>query len=262
MAPQGSLLALVGGAEWQPRAAPLDAWLLERSGSRLVTVLPTAAREHPELAVATARRHFASLGGEVEAAMVLTRADAEQPAWRARLGSSAFLYLAGGDPSHLASVLAGTPAWQGVLDALGSGRVVAGSSAGAMMFCDRMLRPGATATEPGLGVLRHTVVLPHHERWHERLGEVGAVLSGSGPPELQVLGVDECTGLVLEADPGASPDRSREPSGGPGAAMGAAGCRVLGAGSVTRYRLAPGGLTVDWVRRAPAQVDGCLPGAR
>src|SRR2546429_4153507 len=79
-------LALVGGAEWQPPAAPLDAWLLERSGSSVVTVLPTAATDHPEMAVATAARYFRSLGGEVRAAAVASRDDAEDPRWRDRLG--------------------------------------------------------------------------------------------------------------------------------------------------------------------------------
>jgi len=72
-------LALVGGAEWHPPAAPLDAWLLERSGSSVVTVLPTAAKDHPDMAVATAARYFRSLGGEVRAAPVLTRAGVQAP---------------------------------------------------------------------------------------------------------------------------------------------------------------------------------------
>ena len=72
-------LALVGGAEWGPPAAPLDAWLLERSGSSVVTVLPTAAKDHPEMAVATAARYFRSLGGEVRAAPAVSGDPAAAP---------------------------------------------------------------------------------------------------------------------------------------------------------------------------------------
>ncbi|HLI56180.1 MAG TPA: Type 1 glutamine amidotransferase-like domain-containing protein, partial [Actinomycetota bacterium] len=238
------MLALVGGAEWTAPAAGLDAWLLEQSGSTSVTVLPTANRAHPDMAVATARRHFRALGGEVLEAAVLTRSDAEQPWWRELLGTAPFLYLAGGDPGHLAAVLAGTPAWAGIVDALAAGAVVAGSSAGAMVFCSAMLRPGAGATEPGLGLLDRTLVLPHFERWVPRMGEVAAVLAGeaggaeggeaagpaaagmgsggtgsggTGAAGSQVLGIDECTALVLS---------SPQVAGG-------GSCRVLGAGSVS-----------------------------
>ena len=234
-------VALVGGAEFLPPAAPLDAWLLERSGSPAVTVLPTAAREHPEMAVATARRHFRSLGGDVDAAMILTRRDAEDPGSRARLAGARFLYLAGGDPRYLLSVLRGTPAWEGVIDALDAGSVLAGSSAGAMVLCEWMLVPGSEQLDAALGLVPGLVVLPHHNRWHDRspggLGEVAAVVSGVGRPDL--LGIDEATGLVLE-----------EPHG----------CRVLGAGSVTLYRVGPGGRVpaVVWTREAPAELESCL----
>jgi cyanophycinase len=223
---------LVGGAEWQPPAAPLDAWLLERSGSSVVTVLPTANTEHPDLAVETAARYFRSLGGEVRPASVLSRADAEDPRWRERLASARFLYLAGGDPRHLHTVLTGSPAWQGVLDALDAGAIVAGSSAGAMVLCDRMLVPGSDATQPGLGLLRDLVVLPHFDHWRERLLRVGDAV-GDG----RVLGIDEATGLVLEAD----------------------GCLVLGAGSVRLYRMRAGSAPSElWATRAPDELDACL----
>ncbi len=254
------MLALVGGAEWTAPAAALDAWLLEQSGSHSVTVLPTANRAHPDLAVATARRHFAALGGDVVEAAIRTRAHAEQPSWRERLGSAPFLYLAGGDPGHLATVLAGTPAWAGVLDAVGAGAVVAGSSAGAMVFGSRMIRPGAGGTEPGLGLLPGVVVLPHFERWPAQLAQVADALAagvaGTDDVWVRVLGIDECTGLVL-ASPG-------DLEGG--------SCRVLGAGSVSCLRQAAGpphaqphaqpgpALVPAWVVHAPAEVDGCLAG--
>jgi cyanophycinase len=225
-------IALVGGAEFLPPAASLDAWLLDRSGSPTVAVLPTAARDHPEMAVATARRHFRSLGGDVDGAMILTRADAEDPGSRERLAGARFLYLAGGDPRHLLSVLAGT---QGIVDALDAGAVVAGSSAGAMVLCEWMLVPGSGALDAALGLLPGLVVLAHHNRWRDRpdgLGAVTPVVAQAGPPPLGVLGIDEATGLVLE--------EGRR-------------CRVLGAGSVTLYRAG----AVVWTIEAPAELESC-----
>lgn len=234
MGTQGSRgpIALVGGAEFLPPARPLDSWLLERSGSKVVTVVPTAARAHPEMAVATARRHFAALGGTVEAAMILTRDDAEDPESRTRLGSARFIYLAGGEPPYLRSVLEGTPSWAGILDALGAGGTLAGSSAGAMVLCDRMLIPGSPATRPGLGLVKGLVVLPHFGRWRASIAQVGAVV-GAGS---RVLGVEESTGLVLEADR----------------------CHVLGAGSATLYRVEPEGPVAVWTSVAPAELEVCL----
>lgn len=225
------VLALVGGAEWQPPAAALDAWLLERSGSPVVTVLPTAAVRAPAMAVATAAGHFASLGGEVEAAAVHTRADAEDPLWRARLGSARFLYLAGGEPRHLVATLAGTPAWSGVLDALEAGATVAGSSAGAMALCDRMFVPGSAVTEPALGPLADLVVLPHFAAWAGRLSPAARAV-GSG----RMVGIDECTGLVLD--------------GGT--------CRVLGPGEVRVFDVEDGTARQRWAAASRAELAECL----
>ena len=228
----------MGGAEWTPPARGLDAWLLARAGAAPVTVVPTAAKDHPGMAVATARRHFEALGGAVEAAMVTTRSDAEDPAVRPLLAAARFLYLAGGDPGHLVRTLRGTPAWEGILDAWRAGAVLAGSSAGAMALCSTMLRPGAAATEAGLGVpgglLDALVVLPHFERWPPRLGQVGSALAGR---RLRVLGIDECTAVVIEG----------------------ASCRILGAGGVRCFDAAAGGLEAAWAAAAPAERPWSAP---
>ena len=228
-------VALVGGAEFMPPATALDAWLLQRCGSNLVTVIPTAARQRPDMAVRTARRHFRGLRGEVAAAMVLTRGDAEDPAIAARLASARFLYITGGDPRYLASVLHASAAWGAILDAVSSGAVLAGSSAGAMVLCARMLVPGSRQTEPGLGLLQDLVVLAHHNRWRHRLSEIAAAV-GSGEGQ-RLAGIDEGTGLVLD--------------GGV--------WRVLGTGSVTLYDPRPDGAppAVLWSAAAPAALEPC-----
>ena len=58
------VLALVGGAEWR-EGCTFDAQLLEDSGGREVTVLPTAAAyEHPEHSVDWATQWFEALGAK------------------------------------------------------------------------------------------------------------------------------------------------------------------------------------------------------
>lgn len=228
----GGPLALVGGGEFLPPAAPLDAWLLARAGTDMVTVIPTAAGRHAAMAVATARRHFAGLAAQVDGPLIVDRADAEDPAVGETLAAARFLYVAGGDPRHLQSVLQGTSAWEGVLRALAAGAVLAGSSAGAMVLCDRMLVPGSDAPTPGLGLLGETIVLAHHNRSPARPTQAARLLG----PGVQLLGLDEGTGLVIDHD----------------------GCRVLGAASAVLYRTAASGVTQVWRMQAPAQQEACL----
>lgn len=225
------VIALVGGAEWNPPARPLDEWLLQRSGSGVVTILPTAAaKERPEKAVEFARSYFESFGAEVEAVMILEREQAEDQKYADELAAAPFIYIAGGDPRYLAEVLRQTPAWQALLDAFASGSVVAGSSAGAMILCDRMIWPGNPGGQDGLGYFKDAAVVPHHDVWGKK---VSSIIDAAKSSDLRVVGIDECTGLVMELDR----------------------CRILGAGSVTMYQR---GKTV-WTASAPSEMEGeCL----
>ena len=156
------LVALVGGAEWS-EGASFDAELLERAGGE-VLVLPTAAAfENPSKAVATARSWFASLGGTAEGLMILHRKEAEDPSNAERVRASRFVYLSGGSPLHLRSVLKGSTVWQALLEAWRDGAVVAGSSAGAMAMCDPMIDPRGGALTVGLGLVEELAVLPHYD---------------------------------------------------------------------------------------------------
>ena len=117
-------LALSGGGEWQP-GADYDADLLESSGVKEVLILPTAAAyEHPERAVATAERWFSSLGAQARGLMVLRHADANDESNAAVVREAGFIYLSGGSPLHLLSVLKGSAVFEALAErlAFGSGR--------------------------------------------------------------------------------------------------------------------------------------------
>jgi cyanophycinase len=190
-------LALVGGGEWQ-EGCSFDVELWEASGRAEVVVLPTAAAyEHPDRPVEMARRWFASMGASVEGLMVLNRRDAEDGEAVRRVREARFIYLGGGSPLHLRSVLKASPVWDALVAAWSDGAVVAGSSAGAMVLGDPMVDPRGGALTLGLGLVSQLAVLPHYDTWSEEKAHRTVQLATG---HLRIAAVDERTALIR--DPG------------------------------------------------------------
>jgi cyanophycinase len=183
----------VGGAEWTDGCA-FDADLWEASGRSDVLVLPTAAAyEHPERAVEHAKRWFESMGATARGLMLLTRRDAVDDSLAAELRSARFIYLGGGSPMHLRSVLKDSAAWEAISAAWREGAVVAGSSAGAMVLCDAMVDPRGGALTLGLGLVSGLAVLPHYDTWSPEKAQRTVQLATG---HLRIAAVDERTALV------------------------------------------------------------------
>ena len=193
------VLALVGGAEWTD-GCTFDRDLLEGSGAAEVLVLPTAAAyERPEKAVETATRWFASLGASVRGLMVLRRPDAEDQANAAAVRDSRFIYLGGGSPLHLRSVLKDSAVWSALEAAWQAGATLAGSSAGAMVLGDPMVDPRGGAYTLGLGLVEQLAVIPHHDTWSADKTHRTMELAPAG---VAVVGIDERTAAIRDAEGG------------------------------------------------------------
>ena len=190
-------LALVGGGEWR-EGCTFDRDLVAASGAEEVLILPTAAAyEHPERAVQTAVEWFAGLGAKARGLMVLARPDAESEANVAAIRDARFIYLSGGSPLHLRSVLKDSPAWDALCQAWQGGAVLAGSSAGAMALCDPMVDPRGGAFTLGLGLLAQVAIIPHHNTWSEEKAKRTITLAPKGLP---IVGIDERTALIRGVD--------------------------------------------------------------
>ncbi|TAN29660.1 MAG: hypothetical protein EPN30_01920 [Actinomycetota bacterium] len=191
------ILGLVGGAEWNDGCS-FDAYLIERSGSKEVTILPTAAAyERPDLAVEHATKWFSTFGVKVKAAMVITRHDAEDPGFALQLAESPFIYLGGGSPLHLFSVLKDSHCYQAMVSAFHKGAVLAGSSAGAMVLGDPMVDPRGGGLTLGLGLVKDLAVMPHYTTTSAELKHRTQSLA---EPEVVIAGIDEQTALIRESD--------------------------------------------------------------
>jgi len=190
-------VALVGGAEWGD-GCDFDRALLELSGGTEVAVLPTAAAyEHPDRAVATATAWFEALGATVRPVPVLKREDAESTELAKIVSDARFIYLGGGSPLHLRSVLKDSPVWHALETAWHEGAVVAGSSAGAMALCDPMVDPRGGAFTLGLGLLEQLAVIPHFASWSHDKTHRTVTLAAKG---LALCGIEERTALIRASD--------------------------------------------------------------
>lgn len=190
-------LALVGGGEWRPGCS-FDRTLLDVTGESDVLILPTgAAYEHPDRVVAAAERYFEGLGAKARGLRVLARADAEDESNLAAVRDSRFVYLTGGSPMHLRSVLKDSALWHALLSAWDGGTVLAGSSGGAQVLCDPMVDPRGGAFTLGLGLVAQVAVIPHNDTWSPEKARRTIKLAPAGLP---VVTIDEQTALIRRPD--------------------------------------------------------------
>ena len=196
-----STLALIGGAEWTDRCS-FDRELLERSTSGRVTILPTArAYERPNLATDQASQWLGSLGADVEVCNVLNRTDAFDARWVDMAAAADFVYVSGGSPMHLRSVLKDSPVWDAVMAAHRTGAVLAGAAEGATVLCSHMVDSRGGAFTLGLEELTDISVVPRFNTWSEDKWHRTLRLAPAG---LALLGVDEATAVVWDGQRWAS----------------------------------------------------------
>jgi cyanophycinase len=206
-------IALVGGNEFLSDCESMDRALLTHLGKRpKVAILPTAAKENPLMAAENGVRYFQKLGAEATEVMIWDRKGAQNPALISKLEDADLLYFAGGDPNYLLEALKCSPAWEAVVNLWQRGRMIAGSSAGAMIMGEKMWTPDGGWRE-GLGLTPGIAVVPHHATLGARWDVYK--MRASLPASVNLVGIDEATSLA-----------------GPP-------WRVLGIGRVTLYTATP-----------------------
>ena len=192
-------LIVVGGDEFMPGNEPHDRLFTDAAGAGPAFVIATAAvRQDPDRAVDTARRWFSGLGLDVTELRLRGRGEARDPSTvdAARVGRG--FYLCGGDPGLVVKLLAGTLAWDAIVDAwLTGGAVLAGSSAGAMAFGEwTLIRAGMSHARrrfaPALGLVPGVAVVPHFEEF----GEGWLASIDTAEHEAVLLGLDTRTAAV------------------------------------------------------------------
>jgi cyanophycinase len=194
-------LALVGSGEYLPPIEPLDRWLMDQlKEPARVVCLPTAAgtegNERIRYSMRLGEEHFIRLGITVEALRVVDRDSAMDEEHARKIREANFVYLSGGKPDYLYRTLADTPVWSAILQVLASGGVVAGCSAGAMIFGEKIIGlRNMRLLQPGFGLLPGALVMPHFE---ELPGGFATAARAALPASLLLVGVEDNTALVAQ----------------------------------------------------------------
>ena len=193
-------IVLAGGAEFSGRMRDLDRRAMGHAGGvgAAIRIVPAAAApdNNQDRAGGRGVDWFRSLGAtDVACSAIVDRASANDPREADNLTCADLIYLLGGFPAHLAESLQHSRSWLAAIRAYGTGAVIAGSSAGAMVLGERFYDPAASTIRPGLRVIGSTLVIPHHERmgptWASRLETLA--------PGSLLLGLDESTGIIDDA---------------------------------------------------------------
>jgi cyanophycinase len=169
-------IALQGGGPFTANDE-LDARLLAAAGADRVVVLPTAdAFEHPERLVAAAMNWAERLAVEVDALMVMRRADAMEDGAADLVRRARAVYFVGDQPLHLRSVMKNTPLFDALADVLSNGGVVTAVGGSAAAMCDPMVDPRGGAFTLGLGLVAGLALVTEAETWSpERLHRTRAL---------------------------------------------------------------------------------------
>lgn len=203
-------VALVGAGEFLAPMVEFDHGLLLSTGRPRprVVILPTASAPDGETTfriwAEMGTEHFAALGAEVEPVLVRDVAGGHDEAALQAVGEADLVYLSGGHPRHLLSVLRGSPLGAALVTAHARGATIAGCSGGAMALVAlamdfrfipklRVPLPFPIRWREGLALVENVAVLPHYDAWPEPFS---AAVVLQAPRGSVVIGIDADTAVV------------------------------------------------------------------
>jgi cyanophycinase len=196
-------ILLEGGNEFNAGLQPADERAIALAGGRAapIRIIPAAAApdDNDLRAGAKGVAWFQKIGADnVRSVPVIDCASADQPRLAGELEAARFVFLLGGFTRYLADTLRGSRAWNAMRAAYRAGGVIGGSSAGAMVLCERFFDQASGQALPGLNLLPGCCVLPHHDtfgkNWVPRLSRL--------LPDAGLIGIDEETGLLNDGPAG------------------------------------------------------------
>jgi cyanophycinase len=200
--------AFLGAGEFETWHDDVDRRLLAGRDGRALVLATAASREGDDVYqgwVDKGLAHYAALGVTAVAPELRTRADADDPEVVAALDDAALVFFSGGNPSYLATVLAGSAFWRALQERVADGRTAyAGCSAGVAVLSDPTFDSDSDDVEqiwkPGLGYFPTVLFAPHWDIVETWIPGAQAFITASAPSGGALVALDEHTAMVGDGE--------------------------------------------------------------
>ena len=200
-APENHGKLVVCGGGYLPEEIYDEFIRLAGGPSARLVIIPTA---YPFESLDHARQYYAGWSDEdVQSVDFLdtdSRDDANDEQFVKPLRHATGVWICGGVQGRLADIYVGTQVQNAIKGVLRRGGVVGGTSAGAAIMSETMIRYGTSTqaeVDTGLGLLRDAVVDQHFLRRNRKERLLGVLAER---PELIGLGIDEATALIVHGN--------------------------------------------------------------
>ena len=187
-------IGIFGGNEFHENCLEIDRSIcnLYPINEVKVLILPTAAaNENPELATRNGINHFNKIGIKVSGLNLVTKKQSNDKCFLNPINESNIIYLTGGNPRYLNSILQNSKAIGEIKKALSLGSTLIGSSAGAMVMGKYMLLDKLVE---GLNLIPNTIIIPHFENNND-LNKLSTL---SKNYDITILGLDTQAACITE----------------------------------------------------------------
>ena len=196
----------LGSGEFDPWSEPVERRLIARSRTPNgpVLVAPTAAAHEGDESfqgwATKGLEHYASLGIPAEVLPLRTREDSHRGEVVRSLDDASMVFFSGGNPARLTEVVADTPFWGALGEAVKSGLPYAGCSAGVACLTevtfDSDTQDIDSVWAPGIGYVREMLFGPHWDIVDTWIPGASEFIVGSVEPGHTFVGLDEDTAMV------------------------------------------------------------------
>lgn len=208
--PKGTLIIIGGGS----RPESIINRIIDESGLRnggYGVVLPMSSAT-PDSSIYYASEPFIKAGVSNLMGLMFRKGEVPAPARLDSIRQARLIYITGGDQSRFMDVVRGTPIETAIREAYEAGSVVAGTSAGAAVMCEKMItgnqlrdttytstfktiESGNLEITPGLGLVKGVLIDQHFliRSRHNRL--LTGVIDF---PDHLGIGIDESTAVVIQ----------------------------------------------------------------
>ncbi|MFZ5354435.1 MAG: cyanophycinase [Bacillota bacterium] len=204
---KGTLIIIGGAEDKKADKTILKAFIASTKKKAPNIALITTATNSPGKAAAEYKQILSQLGADnIHPINITCRDDTNDSENIKVIRDADGIFFVGGDQLRISSILGGTDTHKAVLESYNSGKVIAGTSAGASMMSEIMVVEGndeeaprkcTLKMAPGMGLLEG-VIIDQHFNQRGRIGRLLAAVAQN--PNILGIGIDEDTAIIVHDD--------------------------------------------------------------